>query len=188
MKSEAPEGLTPEAREEYARFLAAYEENQKRSDSIALSILIWGPDPARDTPVANKRREIRDQLREKGHNAMFSEDIPEGKSKLSEKSKEFAQALAAHLIIILVEDSQGALAEAHDFCNHPDIAPKVMALVPKRYKKGYSARGAMRDLEHSHGGVFWYADEDLTRCKVCSMAIRRAEALRQLRFRGGVLS
>ena len=61
---------------------------------------------------------------------MFSEDLPIQTGNISEKSKEFAQARAAHLIIILVEDAPGALAEAHDFCNHPDIAPNVYVMIP----------------------------------------------------------
>jgi hypothetical protein len=185
MKYEPPEGLTPQGRKEWERFLAVYSANLKRAESISLSILVWGPDPQRDSPVSNKRKEIRDELNRLGHNAMFSENIPKDKSGISEKSKEFAEALAAHLIIILVEDSPGALAEAHDFCNHPDIAAKVLILVPRRYKKGYSARGAIKDLEDAHGGVVWYADGDLLVCKVCAHALRRAAALRHLRFRGG---
>lgn len=179
----APKGLTPQAQAEWERFIAVYKGLMGKS--ISLSILVWGPDPKRDTPVSRKRTEIRDALIQSGHNAMFSEHIPSDTRGVSEKTKEFAQALAAHLIVILIEDAPGALAEAHDFCNHPDIAPKVFVLVPRRYKKGYSARGALKDLDDAYGGVVWYADDDLSRCNVCSRVLRRAEALRQLHFRGG---
>lgn len=185
MTHNPPEGLTPQGRIEWDRFLEVYKAILKRAENISLSILVWGPDPQGDSPVSTKRKEIREELIKLGHNAMFSESIPKDESGVSEKSKEFAQALAVHLIIILVEDSPGALAEAHDFCNHPEIAPKVYVLIPRRYRKGYSARGAIKDLEDAHGGVFWYADGDLLQCNVCSHALRRAEALRQLRFRGG---
>jgi hypothetical protein len=119
---------------------------------------------------------------------MFSEEISPKLKSLSLKSIEFSQAQAAHLIIILVEDSPGAVAEAHDFCNHPELAPKICVLIPRKYKKGYSAQGAIRDLENAYGGVYWYSDRDLTVCKVCARVVNRAEALRFLRYRGGLAS
>jgi hypothetical protein len=178
--------LTPAAEKERARFIAAFEANLRNVQSISLSILVWGADPTRDSIVARKRREIRDTLIGLGHNAMFSEDISQVQPHLSLKSLEFAQVQAAHLIVILVEDSPGAMAEAHDFCNHPDIAPKVCVLIPRKYKRGYSAQGAIKDLENAHGGVFWYSDQDLSVCRVCSKVVNRAQALRHLRFRGGL--
>ena len=187
MKTTLPNPLTPEAKREQERFLAAYNANLERAKCIALSILIWGPDPTHDSPVSRKRSEIRDRLIKWGHNAMFSEDIESNLIDLSEKSKEHAQALAAHLILILIEDSPGALAEAHDFCNDPEIAQKVFVLAPRRYKAGYSGKGALKDLNDAHGGVYWYTDNDLSVCQVCKAAVARAEALRQLRLRGGTI-
>src|SRR5215213_449981 len=128
-RPQLPPPLTPEAEKERARFKAASETYLRSVQRIALSILVWGPDPNRDSVVARKRREIRDTLLGLGHNAMFSEDISPKSKHLSLKSLEFAQAQAAHLIIILLEDSPGAVAEAHDFCNHPEIAPKVCVLI-----------------------------------------------------------
>jgi hypothetical protein len=114
---------------------------------------------------------------------MFSEDLGRAPTPTSQKTFEFAQAQSAHLILILVEDSPGALGEAHDFCNHPELAPKIFILIPSRYRKGYSAQGAIQDLENAYGGVFWYSEKDLTVCNVSTRAINRAEALRQLLFR-----
>lgn len=180
-----PVGLTPEAEKERARFMAAYHSNLRRIKQVALSILIWGPDPKRDSPVARKRKELKDLLLADGHNAMFSEELASENEQLSDKSLEFAQALAAHLIFVLVEDSPGAVAEAHDFCNHPEIASKICVLIPKRYKRGYSAKGAIKNLEDAHGGVFWYSDADLAQCHVCTRAIKRANGLRQLHWMHG---
>lgn len=185
MKPVKPKPLTPEAEQELLRFQAAYESNVRSAKRVALSILVWGPSPDRDCPAARKRKEIRDALRELGHNAMFSEDIQTKDKDISAKSKEFAQARAADLILLLLEDSTGAVAEAHDFCNDAIIAPKMFVLIPRRFKKGYSGSGALKDLEDAHGGVFWYGDKDLELCNVCSRAVRRAEALRQMRARGG---
>jgi hypothetical protein len=125
MEIDLPTGLDESAKRERERFEAAYRRLLGKGQDISLSILVWGPNPKLDSPVARKRSEIREELNNLGHNAMFSEDIHIQVDNVSEKSKEFAQARAAHLIIILVEDAPGALAEAHDFCNHPDIAPNI---------------------------------------------------------------
>ena len=177
-----PGGLDEPARRERKRFEARYEAFIKEAQEISLSILVWGPNPQSDSPVAKKRIEIREELIKLGHNAMFSEDLSLQTDNLSEKSKEFAQALAAHLIIILVEDAPGASAEAHDFCNHPDLAPKVYVMIPKKYMQGYSAQGAIKDLSDGYGGVHWYEDEDLGICNVRKQAVIRAEARRWIYY------
>jgi hypothetical protein len=180
-----PPPRTAAAERELARFRAAYERNLQRLQEIALSILVWGPAPESGTPVARKRREIRDTLICQGHNAMFSEELAGDGGRASMKSRELAQARAAHLVLILYGDSPGAIAETHDFCAHPEIAPKVLVIIPRKFKTGYAGRGALRDLELAHGGVFWYTDRDLDVCNVCTRAVVRAQALRNLRFHGG---
>lgn len=175
-----PSGLDTPAQRARERFETAYKAFLAKSQEISLSILVWGPNPQSDSPVAKKRVEIRDVLENLGHNAMFSEDISIQTGNVSEKTKEFAQAQASQLIIILVEGAPGALAETHDFCNHPDIAPNVYVMVPKKYEEGYSAKGAIKDLSDGYGGVYWYEDEDLQTCNVCKHAVKRAEARRRM--------
>jgi hypothetical protein len=188
MKTVKAKPQTPEAEKEYVEFMKRYKAHAEAANRVALTILVWGPSPDRTCPAARKRKKIKEALKEKGHNALFSEDIKLKSVDLldmSQKSKEHAQAKAADLIIVLVEDSKGALAEFHDFCGDPQIAPKMFVLVPRRFRKGYSASGALRDLADAHGGVFWYGDDDLKRCKVCAKAIQRAQALRLIRAQAG---
>ena len=152
---------------------------------MSLSILVWGQSPIEKTRLADKRIQIRNELSNLGHNAMFSEDIDLSVDRLSEKSKEFAQARAADIILILLQDSPGALAETHDFCNHPDIGPKVYAMIPTEYKEGYSGRGAIKDLDEAYGGVYWYDEYEIQNCNISTRAIDRAEALRHIIHRHG---
>lgn len=105
--SDIPSGKTLAAQKACERFLRIY--TKKLLDpmkTIALDILIWGPSPSSGNPVARKRSEIKRALLALGHNAMFSEEIPEVAVGYlpSDKSNEFAQALSAHLIIALIED------------------------------------------------------------------------------------
>ena len=185
VNSPLPNGMDEPARRERERFEARYKKFLEESRRVSLSILVWGQNPRSGSALANKRMEICDELLRLGHNAMFSELLPDPAGDVSEKTKEFAQARAADLVIILVEEAPGALAEAHDFCNDPKIAPKVYVLIPKKYQQGYSSQGAMRDLSDAHGGVYWYDENELQRCDVFKYAVRRAEARRHLLFRAG---
>jgi hypothetical protein len=177
-----PAALSRQAKAERKRFLRAYQKRLDEIRQFPLSILVWGPKLDAGNPVANKRRQIHQELIDRGHNAMFSEELPAACS-FSERTKELAQIREADLAIILIEDSPGAQGEVNDFSGLSDIAPKLFVLVPDRYRGGYVAKGALQELERAHGGVFWYHPSDLAECKVASAAIERAEALRCLRYR-----
>jgi len=177
--------LTDEAQKEQERFLSELRKQVERIKKISFTVLVWGQSEDADTPVSQKRANIRDHLRRNGHNALFSESISDDAcfKGLSEKSKEFAQAKSAHLIIILLEGSPGALAEAHDFCNHPDLAGKFYIIIPDNYKNGYSVKGAIKDLSDGYGGVYWYHEGEIESCRVLEKAINRVEARRNIHYR-----
>lgn len=180
---------TPAAKEALDRFSTNYQRLLDINNSIALSILVWGPSLKSNNRIANKRRDIHSALLERGHNAMFSEELgfQDGKEQrevLSLKTLEYAQAMAADLVIILLgkvgEDATGALAEAQDFANHPDLASKLYVLAPKSYKGGYVGRSALLLLEKGYGGVYWYDDPEIESCNVRSEALIRAQARREI--------
>jgi hypothetical protein len=178
-----PDGLDDPARQERANFEAKYKAFIKQVQKVSLSILVWGPNPGSESPAAVKRNEIRQDLINLGHNAMFSEDLHVSTRNVSEKTKELAQACAADLIIILV-DSPGAIAEFEGLCDRPEIAPNVYAMIHKKYKRrGYIANGAVEDLSNGYGGVYWYGDEDLELSNVRKQAVKRTEARRCILFR-----
>jgi hypothetical protein len=181
-KRDLPDGLSDAARLKRAQFDEVYKGFLKQREAIVLSVLVWGPNPNSGSPVAKKRKEIREELRKLGHDAKFSEDVPIPEdTHASQKVRELAQAKAADALIILLEDSPGALSETHDFCGRLDIAPKVLVLVPVKYKTGFSAEGLLSDLM-AYGGVYWYKPAELTSCKVLEQAVTRVEAKRNLLF------
>ena len=173
---------TEAARQAQRDFEQRVEEQIDKEQEIAFSILVWGASPDRDIPIARKRIDIGNQLIQDGHNAMFSKDLGNlGRDLgLSETSKEFAQANAADFIIVLIEDSPGALAEVCDLCVHPDIAPKVYVMVPDSYKTGYAGQGALRELDEGYGSVHWYRQEDVESCDVLTKACARVRARRSV--------
>ena len=179
MLSEPKTEAARQAREQFERRVG---EQTEKEQEIAFSILVWGASPDRDIPVARKRIDIGNQLFQDGHNAMFSEDLTnlDQGLGLSEASREFAQANAADFLIVLIEDSPGALAEVCHLCAHPDIAPKVYVMVPDSYKAGYAGQGVLRELDEGYGSVHWYRQEDVESCDVLTKACARVQARRSV--------
>ena len=180
-----PTPKTEAAKQAQRNFEHRVEEQLKQEEQIAFSILVWGMSPDKNDPIAKKRKDIKERLLEDGHNAMFSEELTSlgDDLGLSEKSKEFAQANIADLVIILIEDSPGALAEACDFCNHPDLAPKTYVMAPDSYKKGYPGQGALKELDEGYGGVYWYQEGDVEACHLLTRASKRVKARRSMAYR-----
>src|SRR5436190_17532450 len=120
-----PTSRTPEAEKKRQSFLKRFDAFAKKVKSVPLTILIWGSDPNKATPAAEKRKQLRQQLLEDGHDALFSEELAGRHPGLSQKTAELGQAKNADLVIILLEDSPGALGEAHDFATDPEVIDKV---------------------------------------------------------------
>ncbi|MDR3632343.1 MAG: hypothetical protein P4L84_00825 [Isosphaeraceae bacterium] len=185
-RRDVPDGLTPGAKRARKEFLAVYGRYiEEPRAQVSLNVLVWGPSPTSASAAAKKRIQVRDTLVTLGHHAAFSEDLPSPSGRMSEKTKEYAQARAANLIVIFIEGAPGATAELHDFSSDLEIYHKIMVLVPVEYRKGYSARGAIQELEDatSGGGVLWYREGDLEKCRVLTAVVKRAEALRIFKFR-----
>jgi len=107
-KSRIPEGRTEAAKQTKVRFLENYAALSERFKTIALSVLVWGPNPKSVSAVGKKRREIKEELLINGHVAMFSEDQAKEDPYMSQKTHELIQGQASDVIIVLLEDSPGA--------------------------------------------------------------------------------
>ena len=184
-RSILPEPRTEAAKAARRHFERQVEEQQRKEQKIAFNILVWGMSPGKNDLIAQKRKDIGDQLIEDGHNAMFSEDLTHLGSdlNLSEASKELAQAREADLIIVLVEGSPGTLAEVCDFCVRPDIAHKVYIMAPHSYRDGYPGKGALRELDEGYGGVHWYEPQEVVACNLLTQACKRVQARRSIAYR-----
>lgn len=171
---------------EYARFQADYKKQLERvKEEVALTIMVWGPGKKSKSPVGPKRWEIYEALKDLGHNAVASEDLSglTFTAGLSEASKEFAQAKAAHLVLVLIEEAPGALAETHDFASDPELASKFYVFVPTKYKEGYSGKGVIHDLDKGWHGVYWYEDDEVPACNILTEAVEWVETRRQVEYR-----
>jgi len=184
-----PEKPTPTLEEKRVEFERRYARELMRLPQIILNILVWGPNPDRDDPVAKKRRQILELLTEMGHIAIMSEELdPIGSALgLSEREKEYVQASLVEQIFILVERSQGATGELHDFLAYMEIARKIFVFAPERHKDTYSGKTALKDLDDAFGAVYWYTQEELEKCTLLDKVRKRIDGLRRIhaRQRGG---
>jgi hypothetical protein len=182
---EIPEGLTPAARKARDRFIRDLEAYHRKVRNVALNIIVWGPNPESAGPAPQKRKQIRAALIREGHNAMFSEEeeIASLIQGISEIEKEYPQAHYADLIIVLMEGAPGAIAEVCLF-GLTNFGGKFFVMMPTAYQNGFVAVGPIRELAEKHGGsVYWYAEEDLDSCNVMSEALKRATAIRYIKYR-----
>ncbi|MBI5651480.1 MAG: hypothetical protein HZC40_13715 [Chloroflexi bacterium] len=175
-----PIARTPEAERMLSEFKTRYKTRLERMRNTPLHVLVWGPGTKSSSPVRNKRIQIRDDLLRRGHNAMFSEELKDIGDDLPTKIQELAQIQEAHLVISLLEDAPGALAEAHDFANRQDTASKFFFLIPKKYQGGYSAKGAILILSQLFNCVHWYDEGEIQNCTVLTQALRRVRLVQAL--------
>lgn len=174
-----PSGRTPEAERMLAVFKARYEARLDNIRQTPLDILVWGPSKSSSSRIYDKRLQIRDELRRRGHNAMFSEELEGIGGDMPSKLQELAQTQIAHVIVDLLEDAPGALAEAHDFANRADTGWKFFVLIPQKYKDGYSAKGAIQILGQLFNCVHWYFDGEIESCNVLTKVLERVNLVQE---------
>lgn len=177
--------MSPRAREYLDRvFIPQYEALQAKVRQVPLVILVWGPgESARD--LYRKRLWIRDELRRRGHVAVFSEEIcemaPEAAASL--KGIEFLQAEAADLIVVM-QASYGSVAEVHDFAEFRVINYKMLIFIDERATDGYSYRGALAELKALYNNVETYKyPEDIVECRLLTRVLEKVDVLQMVKWR-----
>lgn len=171
---------TPEAQRLYEEvFLPRYERILKEIDQTCLHILVWGPGRG-GGKLYEKRVKICNKLRELGHDALFSEDLPSLPEK-SQKVVELAQAQAADFIIV-IEASHGSVGEVHDFAAYDDIIPKMLIFIDVQVTGGYNYRilGPYKTL-YNNVETFRYP-EDIDECHLLTKILERVKALQQTKW------
>jgi hypothetical protein len=189
-----PPGLSPAAQKERERFLSSYNTSLRADwESVSLTVMVWGPGISRTTPIAEKRRQIKEALAELGHNPMFSEDINGKDDPLSKELpgvegfilKETYQAYNAHFVVMLLDTDNltpGVRTEL-EICANPHIASKVFILAPAHLKGGFVHTVAIAPIEGGNGAVEWYTDDELVICNVLTKALHRVEQKREIYVR-----
>ncbi len=133
-----------------------------------LSVLIWGPSEHGDKDFYEKRVQIRDRLRELGHQADFSEDILTSDALVAGginlSVAELIQARGYEHIVCIMS-SPGSIGEVHDFCRIPEIAHKMTICINEEHFSGYSGQGILRIFAGHHGRIEEFKfPNDITEC------------------------
>ncbi len=180
----APVPLSPRAQQYFDQvFKPKYAELQRAVQQTPLAILVWGPG-ASAGDLYLKRVQIRDELRRRGHAAVFSEELENtAPTSLSQKGIEFLQAQAADLIVVM-QTSYGSVAEVHDFAEHRVVNFKLLIFIDERATDGYSYRGALAELKTLYNNVetFKYP-EDIVQCNLLKKVIAKVDVLQMVKYR-----
>lgn len=176
-----PQGTTPFAERVAAKIEAA------QASVPSMVVLVWGPGETVGDPWWEKRLDIRNALREAGHEAYFSEELPGGlptqgdARQIALRNAEFIQANEADYIIVLMS-SVGAVSEFHDFGDKPHLAKKMLVFMDETHQAGYSA-SLLGQFEAAHGKVeLVKVPDDLVECNVLGRSLERIQGIRDLKL------
>jgi len=172
--------LSPAARDALAEFLARVKKVEKQIADTALSILVWGPgEQSSDKLLYQTRRKIRDGLRHQGNAAIFSEEIANStKQELPVTLSELAQAISADFIVVLMA-SWGALSEIEEYGRDPEIASKMLILLPEESRGGFTEQAI---LEKGFQGVVYFNKSELENYSLVDKVIEKLPALKCAKF------
>jgi len=152
---------------------------QSLIDRSRLSVLVWGPGEKGDEDFYRKRVQIRDKLRELGHETEFSENIlTPSVIRAGGINLSVAELLQAreYEYIVSIMGSPGSIGEVHDFCHMPEIAHKMTICINEENLSGYSGHSVLRIFEGNHGRIekFKFPD-DITGCHLLERVVDQVE-------------
>ncbi len=175
-------GLSPDAQKRHERFMAEYNESLRTVRSTVLEVLVWGPGITVESPLAEKRWQIREALRKKGHSAHFSEEIEEaddlqdlfenGKGLLL---KALRQAQKADFLILLLDERALGVATELQICIRSEIAAKVFIIVPASIQGTFLDEGSISLIKGGNGAIYPYTPDELAKSYVLTAAVNRVE-------------
>lgn len=164
-------------------FLPKLTERLEQLARLPLTIFVCGP-TEESNPLAKKRLDTVNALRNLGHDALMGEEII---PKLKEEDKDVNRpirpdnvyerevALQSDLVVIF-RASPGSIAEFHEFQSVPAIARKTLVFADKAHEKGYSSAGALAMHGVLYGKVELYTSPgDINKCILLDKALQWVE-------------
>jgi len=128
------------------------------ASKIQLRVLVWGPSPVIRTSTGSLRVQIRRELKDLGHEALFSEEFPSFLDGQPTNLVEIMQMSVANLVVLLA-DSYGSLAELHDFGLL--LGKKLLTWMPEVARGGYSATGLGRMMATAGNAPIFFSPDDV---------------------------
>ena len=162
-------------------------EHRRAAAKYPLDILVWGPGEG-DGLEYKKRCELRDTLKQAGHNAAFSEElIPQDSPVGDPLDEELLQADAAHLIVVMY-GSRGTQSETDTLLDDSRFASKALIFIHKdtfQRVQNSVAKGLWQKLRR-HAEIIPYTTEELEACMVVKQAYEFADKARWTAYIGQV--
>ena len=165
------------------KILRELERHRKESRKTKFKILIWGPTVDGGTQpsniVARKRVEIRQALDDRGHEALFSEDLIVGEPKhVSLPEREKIHALVVDWIVMLY-GSKGTHSEFVGVLSYKEFADKALVFVhADEFEKAVASLDrAQWQAMDAAGRVVRYTSEQIEACEVVAMTLAELESL-----------
>ncbi len=131
--------LTAEAQSLLDRLVPRITKRLSEVEKVPVSILLWGPGLSSTNPLWDMRTTLRNLLREKGHVAVFSEELCDDSSPYSVRLQQLAQAQEFDLIVS-IPCTPGSIGEIHDFVSDRRVSGKVLLFLNDEYVSGYSSK------------------------------------------------
>lgn len=171
----ASEGAYRARKEMLERRNALAEELRK----TALSIAILGP--SEENHLYEKRVKIRNILEEKGHSAMFCEDIMKF-FPVAEFLDPFIDELfqlESEDLVICLDVSPGPGFEVAHYSKIKDVAQKMIIFFPKEKSLGFERKGW---LTITPSQVVSFTSEDIERCNLIKKVLEICEWKRKQKY------
>lgn len=139
----------------------------------SFKVLVWGPAPASNNPLAPKRVEIKKVLNELGHQAFFSEDLVVG-GNIPANVQEALQIQKFDVVINLAS-SFGSTGEAHELM--PYMKNRGLLWLHADAENAFAGNGLAKTFVASGGKVEFYNDDFVECCGIVSGSLYFVEHL-----------
>ena len=158
--------------------------------SIKLNILVFGPNPQTQSndpqilALTKKRIEIRDNLTQLGHNAVFPESvvIPNGTIPAQNVVVQEVLLIRDYDLIIVLLQSPGSCIEIGVISARSEFALKTQVFIQRAFAGGLADHAC--ELIESLGGIRHQFDypADLTQCHLLTHVVKRAQLAQLAKF------
>lgn len=146
-----------------------------------MSILVFGP--GENHPTFHKRKEIIDSLTSDGFSVYVSENISE---QTATRGLGPVLEVADYEIVdrvVVLDTSEGALAELSAYCGDPDFVEKALVLHPSSYVPVDEVTTFPSDILKLYPNRIPYDQTMYDSCLVTTEALDRVRAFRVLKWR-----
>lgn len=180
MASTSTVPLSSDAQNLLDRLIPRIHSRLAEVERVPVSILLWGPGIDSTNPIWNTRTTLRDILREKGHAAVFSEELCDPSSPYSIRLQQLAQAQEFDLVVS-IPCTPGSIGEIHDFAADRRVNGKVLVFLNNEYMSGYSSKSLTAISTILSCQIEYYPNEKETEI-IRTATLSEVQRIREVRY------